>query len=1474
MNGTSVGGLIVRLLLEREKFRADLRETVADAEGGAQRVTRAAGEITEAIADAAQGQANVASLAARSAGVLGVAATAAVAAGLAVGVVYHQAGKEVEAFHRNVVLTGNAAGVTAEQLQDMARRMDGVAGTQSQAAATLAQMTGTAQVVRQNLELVSTAAVEMERASVQSISESVKIFTDLGKDPVAASVRLNESLNYLTAATYDQIKAAQDLGDKERAASVAQSAYAEEMRSRAAQVTQNLGLLERSWRKVRDIAAEAWDAMLNVGRADTSEDKLAQTRARISELQAKLANGGGFGDTAGGAAVGRPNAGAQRRMEAELQALQAQEAALQGVAYASKAAADAERERAENNRLYMEWDQQGDAFKQKADKQREERAKAEAEGQRLVLAGLITEAQLRERLAAIDKKYEDKGAARSAASAITKEQSAYQGLMASIQAKVKAGEAELAQSGAVMESQRALIQLDADLAQGKVKLTAEHEKAVRAAIEELGSVERRKVALAAAQRVDEERVQIQQELSAAYVAESKAREQARQAVTAYVTQTSQAAKAVEYEISLMGLSRTAREAALEQYRIELDLKERIAQVDSNTAFDEAQREGERARLRVAAAQAVETAGQRVMLDEWKQTVDQYDQVFQRGFVDMMNAGKDGWKSFTSSLVTTFKTTVADQLYKAFAQPFVVRIVGSLLGITGLSGAGGVAQAGSSLLSSVGSIGSGYSMLAGLGGAFGGGVAGGFGGLMGSLGLSSAGSTLGGALSAGSIAMGSGNILGGLGTFVGALGPIAAGIGLLASVLGKDDSGTPHTGALAEYSAANGLRTSQEHGAFGMGFGGVDASEETRKAVGAVAQGMVKTLDGVAETFGREARYTVATAFADDSSKDGAWGGLRIAQGDNELVNWNRDRDGRWAPREYADGKEGMEQYRADLASGLRDALAEVVPDWGQTYLDALGESASLEEVEQAAASIMQLQVVWNDLGKVIPQLAGLSEEAVSAFAEAAGGMEQLTAGMASFQSNYYSDAERRAAAIKEVENQLAAVGVEMPRTREEFRALMEQAIAAGEAGAGLVAALLSVEGTFASFTPQVATLTDAFNVSADTISSILNDAIANANSAEEARQMASQAFEESIYGGLQDSLVGDLSGLLSGAINPLIDSLIGGAAASSAALAAGGAAAASSMATGGAIGASAAAQGGAAAAGALASGGSAAAGAMMGGGAAVGGVVASVLDQARAYVNAYAQILADPAIKDVIGQISGMVGDVAGIAYEGVNAGGGGGSWQSAGSPSAPAGGAEDYNKALRSIGDTIEDEIKRLRGLMVDDSPASQEVLMARFATETAKARAGDKTALEALPGLSKEIESAAQKTATSAADLALMRGWLANSLSVTLDTLGLGTAGAATSGKSAGKPGTAAPVVRAEPLPALVAMRPVLPEPLASGGTLEGVVRELAALRKDLADFVSYRKNNQPVEQSVQLQMLDALEDIDEGLSVLVSRKQVVTP
>ncbi|WP_025918213.1 phage tail tape measure protein [Herminiimonas sp. CN] len=87
-------------------------------------------------------------------------------------------------------------------------------------------------------------------------------------------------------------------------------------------------------------------------------------------------------------------------------------------------------------------------------------------------------------------------------------------------------------------------------------------------------------------------------------------------------------------------------------------------------------------------------------EEWQKTIDQYDHVFQQGFADMVNGGKNAWKSFTTSLVTTFKTTVADQIYKMFAQPFVVKMVGSLLGVFGASGMASAADGSGSAMGAV------------------------------------------------------------------------------------------------------------------------------------------------------------------------------------------------------------------------------------------------------------------------------------------------------------------------------------------------------------------------------------------------------------------------------------------------------------------------------------------------------------------------------------------------------------------------------------------------------------------------------------------------------------------------------------------------------------------------------------------------------------------------------------------------------
>ena len=429
----------------------------------------------------------------------------------------------------------------------------------------------------------------------------------------------------------------------------------------------------------------------------------------------------------------------------------------------------------------------------------------------------------------------------------------------------------------------------------------------------------------------------------------------------------------------------------------------------------------------------------------------------------VNVFEDGAGSF-KRLGQTLKASVLDVLYQMTVRRWMINISTSIFG-GGFGAAAQAATGGAGALGGIGSIGNGFSLLSGLGGAFGGGVAGGFGGLMGSLGLSSAGTTLGGALSAGSIALQSGNILGGLGTFVGALGPIALGIGALVSILGKDDSGTFHTGALSEYSAATGAANSTTHGAFGMGFGGVDASSQTQQFTSGLARSISQLLDSTAAAFGKDGGYRVATAFADDTSEDGAWGGLLISRLEETLLNWDDTRTSRWAPREFADGEEGQKQYLAELAKGVRSVLDDIgLPGWATGMLDALGEGASIEQLAAAVEQISRVKAVFADFGQYMPAFASLADSAVSALVKASGGVDALTTNLSTFVANFMSEEDRMAVATANVAAELAKLGFEMPRTREEFAALVQAQWALGDAGASTAARLLGISGAFASVT--------------------------------------------------------------------------------------------------------------------------------------------------------------------------------------------------------------------------------------------------------------------------------------------------------------------------------------------------------------------------------------------------------------------------
>ncbi|EAM5847035.1 phage tail tape measure protein [Salmonella enterica] len=214
-------------------------------------------------------------------GLIGVAAASVYGLGKA----YYEGAKESEAFNKQLILTGSYAGKTTDQLNKMAKSLAGNGVTQHDAAGVLAQVVGSGAFTGPAVDMVSRTAARMQEAVGQSVDETIRQFKRLQDDPVNAAKELDRTLHFLTATQLEQIRVLGEQGRTADAAKIAMSAYSEEMDKRMTAVHNNLGWVESAWNAVGDAAKWAWDRMLDIGREDTLDEKIAQ-------LQKKISNGG------------------------------------------------------------------------------------------------------------------------------------------------------------------------------------------------------------------------------------------------------------------------------------------------------------------------------------------------------------------------------------------------------------------------------------------------------------------------------------------------------------------------------------------------------------------------------------------------------------------------------------------------------------------------------------------------------------------------------------------------------------------------------------------------------------------------------------------------------------------------------------------------------------------------------------------------------------------------------------------------------------------------------------------------------------------------------------------------------------------------------------------------------------------------------------------------------------------------------
>jgi phage-related minor tail protein/Ca2+-binding EF-hand superfamily protein len=212
--------------------------------------------------------------------------TAVAAAVGAVGIAAYQGSREMDGYRTALTLTGNSLGVTAGQMNSMAASISATGkATQGAASEALVEMATNGKVGKDQLQAATQAALVWGKATGASAADVAKNFADLAKDPLGGTLRLNEGMNYLTASTYQQIKALTDQGRTTEAAAVAHKAYYDAMLQRTPELLAQTGYLEAGWRAVTREIAGAWSTLKNIGREQSAEDKLADKTAIIAQMR-------------------------------------------------------------------------------------------------------------------------------------------------------------------------------------------------------------------------------------------------------------------------------------------------------------------------------------------------------------------------------------------------------------------------------------------------------------------------------------------------------------------------------------------------------------------------------------------------------------------------------------------------------------------------------------------------------------------------------------------------------------------------------------------------------------------------------------------------------------------------------------------------------------------------------------------------------------------------------------------------------------------------------------------------------------------------------------------------------------------------------------------------------------------------------------------------------------------------------------
>jgi len=281
----------------------------------------------------------------------------------------------------------------------------------------------------------------------------------------------------------------------------------------------------------------------------------------------------------------------------------------------------------------------------------------------------------------------------------------------------------------------------------------------------------------------------------------------------------------------------------------------------------------------------------------------------------------------------------------------------------------------------------------------------------------------------------------------------------------DDVGlikTPHVGGYALATAGGVQDITKQQG------GIQDAT--TQEAVSGFSEAVLKMIGGFAARFGKDSAVAGVRAVFESDNNDPSWGLFHLLDKSGNKLGGSFDALGTLPSKPG----EGFKKYTDMAAGGIVDALTELdLPKWVKDQLGKLdrttltmdGLADALTQIDAVQTAIDFAAGQFKDLGGVFAKLDVASSDAKYSIIQLLGGLDQFNAKTADYIGNFYSTQEQTGLVLGGISDQLDSVGLALPKTREEFRALVDSLDLNTESGQRAFNVLMGVQGAFAAVVP-------------------------------------------------------------------------------------------------------------------------------------------------------------------------------------------------------------------------------------------------------------------------------------------------------------------------------------------------------------------------------------------------------------------------